>query len=168
MWAGMAFGLLSVSRWAGSGAERPSRSWGNAEAEVRALGARYYDAFRLGRIEDACRYVAERTLDSQQVVSFNIRKGDKPKIKPERPATGCALVRRRRSRWQEPLPRSAWHIEAVHLDAVAERARVDTNGEGTYWMRKTRAGWRIVGFGMLTRAGFRELGGDWPPGAVSE
>lgn len=134
--------------------------------EVRAVAERYYDAFRMGRLEEACALVAARTLPSRLIVGANVRDDERPDVKPRRVASGCALVRQRRRGWQEQIPRSAWRVDAVQYDAAGERARVDTSAEGSYWMRKLDDGWRIVGFGWLTDEGLRELGGDWPAGVV--
>ena len=141
----------------------------DAEAAVRAVAERYYDAFRTQRLDEACALVAEETLESDRIVGANVRDDEIPEAgESSAPLTGCALVRARRRGWDEPIPRSAWEVEAVVLDAERVRARVDTSAEGSYWMRRSDTGWRIVGFGWLTGDGLRALGGKWPPGVVIE
>lgn len=140
----------------------------NSDAEVRALAERYYDAFREGRLDAACRLVAEHTLQSRTIIGANVGHREPPKMRMPDRASGCALVQRRRRGWEEPIPRSAWGIDAVRFDAARQRARVDTAAEDSYWMRRFDQGWLIVAFGSLTDQAVRELGGTWPPGVVSE
>jgi hypothetical protein len=135
---------------------------------VRALAERYYDAFREGRLDEACRLVGESTLRSRTITGANVRDGERPEFRAPEPASGCALVRQRRRGWEEPIPRSAWRVDAVHFDDARERARVDTAAEGSYWMRRFEHGWRIVGFGSLTEQAVREFGGTWSSGAASD
>lgn len=134
----------------------------DARREVTRLARDYYDAFRERRLNDACGLVAQRLLPMRLIVGFTTPGGDMPDVRPtQQPRDGCAEVRQRRRKWTEPIPRSAWEVEQVVLDPAAERARVDTSAEGTYWMRRLCNGWRIVGFGSLTDEAAREFGGDW-------
>lgn len=155
----------------GEGGERAAEKAreDRADAAVRSVAERYCDAFRERRLAAACDVVADQTLDSKLIVGANVAGGGEPEgVEPPAPATGCALVRQRRRGWSEMLPRSRWRVDAVFLDAALQRARVDTSAEGTYWMRRTGGEWRIVGFGWLTDASIRALGGEWAPRAVTE
>jgi hypothetical protein len=133
-------------------------------SEVVELATRYYDAFRTGALDEACNVVAEKLLPSHEIVGLNVHGDeDAPSTLPRRPRGlhGCATVRWRRKGWEEPIPRERWRVDDVFLDEESMRARVDTAGEGTYWMRRIDGSWRIVGFGGLTDDGVRELGGRW-------
>jgi len=167
-WVGLSLLIGSVAGCGEGDRESESGRGQNPDAEVTALAERYYDAFREGRLDEACRLVAENTLQSRTIIGANVRDGERPEVRRPEPVSGCALVRQRRRGWEEPIPRSAWGIDAVHFDDAGERARVDTAAEGSYWMRRFDHGWLIVGFGSLTARAVREFGGKWPPGVVSE
>jgi hypothetical protein len=59
---------------------------------------------------------------------------------------------------------SWWGVEQVLVDRSATRARVDTEPEGSYWMRRADGRWLIVAFGSPTPEGVRQFGGEWPEG----
>lgn len=125
------------------------------------MATRYYDAFRARDLDAACGLVADRLLPSRIVVGVNTRDGKlRGRLPAGSPSAGCAAVRQRREGWTEPLPRSAWKVTSVLLDDEQVRARVDTSGEGSYWLRRELRGWRIVGFGALTDAAFRRFAGS--------
>ncbi len=158
--------LLAGLALAGCGGERPEAADDEdravARVQVARLAEAYYDAFRDGRIVDACGLVASRLLVERLIVGANSAGGAPLTLSVEQPdREGCPRVRQRRRGWLEPIPRSAWRVDGVRLDVSLTRARVDTTGEGSYWMRRTAEGWRIVGFGALTDAAQRELGGKW-------
>lgn len=134
-----------------------------AQAAVARTAEAYYDAFRERRLDDGCALVAERLLEQRLVVGANVAGDDRPDLdEVASPARdGCRAVHQRRRGWTEPLPREAWQVDGVWLDRSLTRARVDTSGEGSYWMRRGAHCWQIVGFGALTEAGLREFGGEW-------
>ena len=143
-------------------AARTSKPLTRQYGQVSRVAERYYDAFRAGQLEDACRYVADRLLPTRPIAGTNTRQGEQPRFRPStQPRAGCAAVRFRHRGWSEPIPRAAWQIEDVLVDREAIRARVDTTAEGSYWMRRLDDKWRIVAFGSLTDKGVRELGGEW-------
>ena len=100
------------------------------EFAVRAVAKRYYDAFGARRLREACGYVAARTLESVDVVGANVRDDGKPRVRPSALATGCALVRRRRRGWEEPILARRGASKPSTSMRPGERARIDTSAGG--------------------------------------
>jgi hypothetical protein len=135
----------------------------NARHDVTEQARVYFEAFRVGDMDRACAHVAERMLPATRIVGANIGPESDQELPDVEPYSrdGCQQVRERRRSFE---PTQRWGVEQVLVDRSATRARVDTEPEGSYWMRRTDGRWLIVAFGSPTPEGVRQFGGDWPEG----
>jgi hypothetical protein len=155
-------GLMAVAV-AASGCGEDGESRTKARETVTEQARAYFEAFRAGDIDRACAHVAKRMLPATRIGGTNVGPESDPKRPDVKPYSrdGCRQVRERRRTFETTL---RWGVEQVLVDGSATRARVDTEPEGSYWMRRTDGRWLIVAFGSPTLEGVRQFGGDWPEG----